>query len=254
MEPSLDAVRFLASSTNRVRVLTELADGRATRRELQEAVDGSRSTVARVLDESHDRGWVATEGNQYWLTPLGETAVMDFRSYLETVEGLTHLGGMVNHLPPPLFALDFRHLRDATIVEPTVEDPSAPFTRAFELLRAAPAYRGLSHTAVPELVRVLRDRVVRERLDFEHVFEREYVETIRAERSAVWTPLLDRIRVYDGVVPIGMHVVDETVLVWLGETRDEAVGLLVSENTAVVSWAESLYEEYRSESEPYSER
>lgn len=255
MDPSLEAVQFLANSANRVQVLTALTDGEATRRELQEEVGGARSTVARILDEAQEREWVDSEGTRYWLTPLGEAMVTDFRSYLATVEGHHHLGGLVNHLPPPLFSLDSRHYRDADIVKRTPDNPAAPFTRALKIFRRSTEYRGLNSSALPDHVKVLRERVERGRLDFEQVLEKAFVETIRAdpERSAEWKSLADRVWLYDGVVPINVHIVDGVVVVWLGETRNEVEGLFVSENSTVLSWAESLYEEYLSESEPLGE-
>ena len=50
-------------------------------------------------------------------------------------------------------------------------------------------------------------------------------------------------------------IVDGTVLVWLCDENHEGEdvlvkGVLESEHPAVISWAESLYEEYLSESEP----
>lgn len=255
MEDSLEAVQFLANSPNRVQVLTELVDRRATRRELQEEVDASRSTVARILDEARTRGWVDSEGTRYWLTPLGEAMVTDFRSYLSSVEGHQHLGDMVNHLPPPVFSLDFRHLCDADVTEPTEENPAAPFTRAFDLFHEATEYRGLNNGSLPGHAKVLHDRVRDGYLDFEQVFEKAFVETIRAnpERKAVWEALSDRVWLYDGIVPINVQIVNERVLVWLGESRGEAAGLLESQNPAVLEWAESLYEEYRTQAEALGE-
>lgn len=255
MEASLEAVQFLANSANRVQVLTSLLDGEATRREIQADIDGSRSTVARILDEAQERKWVDSTGTRYWLTPLGEGMVTDFRSYLDTVDGHNHLGELVNHLPPPLFALDARHYRDAEIIERTADNPAAPFTRALEIFRQATDYRGISSTALPDHVKVLRERVEQGRLEFEQVLETAFVETIRddPERSAEWEHLADRVWQYDGRVPINIHLIDGVVLVWLGESRNEVAGLFVSENSAVVSWAECLYEEYRSESEPLGE-
>lgn len=255
MEPSLESVQFLANSANRVQALTALVDEELTRRELTERIDGSRSTVTRILNEAQERGWVDSEGSQYWLTPLGESMVRDFRSYLATVEGHHHLGDMVAHLPPPLFSLDFRHLRDADVVESTTENPVAPFTRSLELFQGATEYRGLNHTSLPDHSKVLRDRVDRGRLEFEQVFEKTFFETLRSdpERAAVWNSLSDRVWLYDDVVPINLHIVDGTVLVWLGENRGEPVGLLMSENPSVLTWAETLYHEYRTESDPLTE-
>jgi len=89
-------------------------------------------------------------------------------------------------------------------------------------------------------VRMLRDRFEAERLEFEQVFEKAFVETIRAdpERTAVWEALADRVWLYDGGVPINVQIVDGRVLIWLGENRGEAAGLLGSENPAVLDWAE----------------
>jgi predicted transcriptional regulator len=254
MESSLEAVQFLANSANRVEVLTALVDGPTGRRELQEGVDASRSTVSRVLDEAETRGWVDSEGSRYWATPLGESLLLDFRSYLESVEGHRRLGDAVNHFPPPLFELDFRHLRDASLVESTVEDPSAPFTRALDLYGEATEYRGLNSTSLPRHERVLLEGAAAGDIAFGQVFERAFVETLLAdpERASRWEPLSDRVWVHDGVVPINVQVVDDTVLVWLGKTRGEVAGLLESRNPAVLSWAEGLYEEYRRGAEPLS--
>lgn len=255
MESALEAVRFLASSSNRVDVLSALVGRRATRRELQAEVAGSRSTVARILAEAQTREWVDSTGSRYWLTPLGEAMVTDFRAYLDGVEGHQHLGDMVNHFPPPLFSLHSRHLRDAEVVELNAENPAAPFTRALEEFRNATEYRGLNHTSLPDHADVLRDRVERDRLDFAQVFEAAFVETLRADpgRAAIWRPLAGRVQAYDGVVPINVHVLDGTVLVWLGENRGEIAGLLVSENSAVRGWATALFDEYAAAADPLGE-
>jgi predicted transcriptional regulator len=260
MERSLEAIQFLAGSANRVAVLSALSHGRATRRDLQEKVDGSRSTVARLLSEAEVRAWVDSEGSRYWLTPLGETMVEGFQSYVETVEGVQHLGEMVNHVPPPLRSIDFRELRDAEIIEPSASDPAAPFTRAYELFQRAVTFRGLQHTAFPHFVRLLRDGLADGRLeDSEAIIEAAFLETVRAnpERRALWASFVDlergRTLVYDGTVPVSFHIINERAVVWLGETREAVAGLLVSENPAVLRWGESLYEEYRSKSEPLDE-
>ena len=254
MESSLEAVQFLANSANRVEVLTTLLDGTTGRRELQDNVGASRSTVSRILDEAETRGWVDSEGSRYWITPLGESLVLDFRSYLESVEGHRHLGEAVNHFPPPLFELDFRHLRDARIVESTVEDPAAPFTRALDLFTGATEYRGLNSTSLPRHERVLLEGAVAGDIAFEQVFERAFVETLRAdpERASRWESTSDRVWVYDGVVPINVQIVDDTVLVWLGATRGEVAGLLETRNPAALSWAEGVYGEYHRGAEPLS--
>lgn len=58
--------------------------------------------------------------------------------------------------------------------------------------------------------------------------------------------------IYEGRIPIGLHIRDDAVLIWLGEFIDDCLdihGLLESTNPTVVAWAESLYPEYRTGAE-----
>jgi predicted transcriptional regulator len=106
-------------------------------------------------------------------------------------------------------------------------------------------------------MKIVRDRVERGRLVFEGAIEADFVETIRAEsnRRSRWRDVAHRTWLYDGHVPINMHVVDEMAVIWLcheNRAGDNVIvkGLLESEHPAVVSWAESLFEEYRDEADP----
>lgn len=257
MENALEEIQFLANSANRVRVLDALTGESATRRDLQEETGVPRSTAARVLDEAEARGWVGSEGSRYRITPLGEARVVEFCTYVETTKGMQHLGKAIDWLPEPAHALDFRYFRDADLTTPTGSNPTAPFDRGLELIRTAEEYRGLTRNSLPEYMKTVRDRVVRSQLDFEGVVEHDFVEVLRddPERANLWHDIAHRMWLYDGHVPINMHVVDGTALIWLcdaNEDGDDVIvkGLLESEHSAVVSWADSLYEEYRDEAKP----
>jgi predicted transcriptional regulator len=257
MEDALEEIRFLANSGNRVRVLEALTGEPASRRELQEETGVPRSTAARVLDDAEDRGWVDSEGSRYRLTTVGEARVSAFRTFLATTRGMQHLGEAIGWLPEPARSLDFRHLRDAKITTPSQENPTAQFDRGMELLRDAETYRGLTQNSLRQYMAELGGRIVDGELDFQGVIERGFVEVIREEpgRAEVWRDIADRMWLYDGHVPLNMHVVDGTALVWLCDedsTGEDVIvkGLLESDHPDVVSWAESLYEEYRAESEP----
>ncbi|MEF8842460.1 MAG: MarR family transcriptional regulator [Haloarculaceae archaeon] len=257
MKGALEEIGFLANSANRFRVLGALSGDPASRRDLQEETGVPRSTAARVLDDAEDRGWVDSEGSRYWLTSAGEARVSAFREYVATTEGMRHLGKAIEWLPEPARSLDFRHLRGARITTPTEANPTAHFDRGMELLRAAEAYRGLTQNSLPQYMTELRDRVVRDELDFQGVLERGFVDVLGEdpERAALWRDIADRMWLYDGHVPLNMHVVDGTALIWLCDENHDGEdvivqGLLESTHPAVVSWAESLYEEFRDESAP----
>jgi predicted transcriptional regulator len=257
MNSAIEEIQFLANSANRVRVLEALTDGTTTRRELEDETGVPRSTVARALDEAESRRWVDSEGSRYWITPAGAARVDAFRRYVETTEGMHHLGEALGWLPDPVRELDYRSFRDATVTTPTQGNPTAPFDRAMELIREADEYRGLTQNSLPEYMDVVRDRVEREQMAFEAVLQRDFVAVLRDEpdRAATWRTVADRTWLYDGTVPLNMHVVDERVLIWLCDENhagEEALvrGLLESGRPSVVSWAESLYEQYHSEAEP----
>lgn len=259
MEGDLEDIRFLANSENRVRVLDSLANGSASRRELQDETGVARSTAARVLDEAETRGWVDSNGSRYRTTPEGEAMVSAFRTHMETVNGIRHLGKAVGWLPEPVHTLDFRYFRDADITTPSEDNPTAAFDRGMELVRSADEYRGLTQNSLPEYMKTICNRVDQDELDFQGVIEADFTEVLRgdSDRAARWSKIAQRVWLYDGRVPINMHIIDGTTLIWLcdeNQAGDDVIvkGLLESDHPAVVSWAESLYEEYRAEANPLS--
>jgi predicted transcriptional regulator len=260
MEGVLEEIRFLADSPNRVRVLGALADGAETRRDVQEETEVARSTASRALSDAEDRGWVDSEGSRYWTTPRGEARLAAFDEYVATTEGMRHLGEAVDWLPEPARTLDYRHFRDARVTTPSEDNPTAPFDRGLELVREADEYRGLTQNSLPRYMAVVRDRVAAGELAFEAVLPRAFVESVRAdaERFARWRDVADGVWLSDRPVPLNVHVVDGTALVWLCDEDHEGEevlvkGLLESGAPAVVSWAESLFEEYRAAAEPMAE-
>jgi predicted transcriptional regulator len=257
MDATLDDVRFLANSASRIEVLEALAGGEASRRDLQDATGVPRSTAARVLDEAEARGWVRSEGSSYRITSLGEAMIAEFRRYLAATEGIHHLGPAVDWLPEPARDLDFRCLREAEITTPTEANPTAHLDRAMAHFRGSDSYRGLTQNSLPEYMRALCGRVVEGRLDFEGVIEASFVDVLDTDpqRAALRQDVAEWMWLYSGHVPLNMHIVDGTVLIWLcAENRDGddvlVKGLLESTHPDVVSWAESLYEDYRAEAEP----
>lgn len=252
MGSPLERIAFLARSENRIQILRTLADEEHTRQHLREELEISRTTLSRILNEFETRGLIDRTGQGYRLRSTAEEILSKFLPLLETMEGIQNLGKAIDWLPPPVRSLEYRHFRDADITTSTPDNPAEPFDRGLELIRTADEYRGLTSTAIPRYVKVLRDE---EFQDAQGVIEASFFETLREdpERAAPWYDLVETTWVYNGRVPIDMHIVDDTVLIWLGEVDGEEInirGLLESENEAVMSWADSFYKDFRSESEP----
>ncbi|MDS0476883.1 transcriptional regulator [Natrinema sp. 1APR25-10V2] len=256
MDSALDAIQFFADSANSVHVFEALTAGSTTSRDLTEQTGASRSTVARILDKGESRGWITSEGSQYELTEEGEIMTAEFRTYLQTVEGIQHLGDAIEWLPAPVHSLDYRHFRTADLITPKTPTPSRPYDHVAEKIRSTDEVRSLVEVTLPRYVTLIHDQVNERQLDTELVIDADWIETLpaeseqlpllraRAERDSIWT--------CDGGVPLNMHLFDDSVAIWLGEDRDEervVRGLLVVEVPAVLSWAEGLYEDYRNEGE-----
>jgi predicted transcriptional regulator len=253
--PALEAAQFFANSAHSVQIFEAMSDGVTTSRALAEHTGASRSTVARILDEGESRGWVESEGSQYELTKLGEIMIAEFRAYLQTVEGVQQLGEAIFYLPQPAHEVDYRHFCDATITRSTPDNPAEPIDRGLDAIRSADEYRGLTKTAIPRYVEALAEGRDRGAMEVEGVIESSFFEVLRnhPERTPPWHTIAPGVWVYDGTVPLSMHIVDQTVLLWLSERREEGLelyGLLESTNSAVLSWAESMYEAYRADSAP----
>jgi predicted transcriptional regulator len=255
MGSALEAIRFFANSANRVRVFDALTDGPKRSRTLIEQTNTSRSTVARVLNEGESRGWIDSTGSLYELTYMGTVMIDEFRAYLRTVEGAQQLGEAINYLPEPMQGLDVRHICEAEITTPTKDSPQAYLNRALQLYREGETYRGLTQIAPEIVIKTLADLADRDRLHVEGVIEAEFIEGILddPERAAPWHSFANQVWVYDGHIPLNMHLIDDTVVVWLvstdGDTWD-VYGLMECDNPAVMTWAESLYQEYRTAAEP----
>lgn len=254
MDTPLAGIAFLARSENRVRVLRRIADEEQTRHQLREDLSVSRTTLGRILNEFEDRDLLRRTERKYATTPAADAILAKFVPLLETMEGIQNLDEAIEWLPPPAHSVDLRRFRDAEITTPTPDNPAAPFDRGLELIGDAETYRGLTSTAIPTYVQALHEGLVEGRLDVEGVIEARFLDTLRddPERAAPWYDFADAEAkwVYEGAVPINMHLLGDTVLIWLGKHEEndlEVYGLLESTNPAVLSWAEALYEEYRSE-------
>lgn len=257
MDTPLEGIGFLARSENRVRVLRTISEGPRTRHWLREDLPMARSTLGRVLNEFEERDLIKRSEHGYTTTPAAEAILEKFVPLLETMEAIRNLGEVIEWLPPPVRSLDFRHLRSADIITPTEANPSRPFDFVVDRFRKADEIRTLARTVPGRFRTIGHELSVEGSSDLELVIQASWFDNLptesdrlqqwrdRAARNEVWT--------VDKDVPLTVHICDGSVIIWLSEdSEDKRViqGVLASENPVVLSWAESLYQEYRAEAEP----
>ena len=256
MDSAMESIAFIARSENRILVLRTISDEQPERRTLREELPVARTTLARILNEFESRVWIERDGKAYRTTPVAEAILTKFDPLRATVEGIHALGEAIDWLPPPAKDIEFSQFRDCSITKPTAENPAKPFDRGLELIEGADRYRALVTTAIPSYVKAVRELQVDGPLDKQGVIEASFLGTLRGnpERAEPWYAFAasDTTWIYHGQVPVDLHIVDDTVLLWLRKRSGndlDVYGLLESQNTALIEWAEDLFEEYKRDAE-----
>lgn len=248
MGSALEDIAFLARSESRLRILESLASGDRTTQELREELEIPRTTLSRNLAKLEKRRWITEQAGVYEITPRAVAIVAKFDPLIETVEGIHSLGEAIEWLPPPARDLDYRHFRGCTVTTPTAASPTAPTDRGVELFRTADYHRTLVSTVSPRFVKEVKEH----QIPGEGIVPASFIETLRADpdRAEPWSEFAatGSVWIYRGDIPIDCHIMDDRVLIWLVERKEDKLdvyGLLETENDVVRSWAEDLFESYR---------
>ncbi|GCF16203.1 hypothetical protein Harman_41380 [Haloarcula mannanilytica] len=128
-------------------VLTVLSTP-ATKPELVETLDISRSTVDRAIDELVDHALVERRGSEYVATYAGRHGVAAYERYLDRVSALEAAQPVLGELLPDV-DIDPAVLEGAQIVESTPEAPEAPIEANIDYLLDPTTFRGTGPTVLP---------------------------------------------------------------------------------------------------------
>lgn len=256
-DAALESIDFLASSGNRVLVLSTLADGPMERRELEGTTGIPRPTISRVLEDFTSRGWVSASDRRYELTQLGAYVTTEFTAFLARMRVGATLGDVVEWLPEKPFDFDLACLTSAEVVRPRKTDASAPTTRIVRRLEGADRVRVLTYTLLPEAFRVCREKTVAGDQEVAVVFDPETVATMSADARTVdqAREMLEtgRVSFYASDRPIPYVLVvtdDEAVVICLTGHDGVPRAVIDTDDETVRSWAESEFESYRTDATP----
>lgn len=255
MDPVLEEIEFLALSTNRVDVLTQLAAGPQTRQELGAATGASQPTLGRILRDFEERHWIAPTREGYEATATGRLVadgIGEFYSILETERKLREIS---EWLPTEELSFDLRELRDATITVPTQTRPSAPVGRVVDLIEDAEEVTILSHAFNDRTLEAVTDWVAAGG-SFEGVFSAAAIRPVAddAALADLLRELLDyetaTISIYDGPVPLAVTLTDSVVSLLVRDDNGRLQAAVDTETPAVTDWARAEYSRYWEESRP----
>ncbi|MFC4987416.1 helix-turn-helix transcriptional regulator [Saliphagus infecundisoli] len=252
MESTLDDIRFLVDSENRVDALTALREGPCDRDELQATTGASAPTVGRILGDFEERGWVRRDGHEYELTKPGAYVAEHFMTFFDRMHTERRLRDIWQWLPSEMngFTLEMVAEGVVTVVEPG--DPYGPANRCASLYRETDQLRGFDAAlTAPHHFEELYHQVI-DGMDTKIIFPptvseniastypQKASEVLESDSFTLWLhddiPLY-RVLIFDDCIGIGGYDADSGVLqVYVDTDAPEAC-----------AWAESTFESYRRE-------
>jgi predicted transcriptional regulator len=243
MSEPLDDVAFLTRSSNRVAVARTLAAGPHSRRELVAETDGSRVTVGRILHDFEERGWVDSVDTLYQLTTRGRLVVQGVETLFDRLAALDRLDPVL-----PWFAVDrldvpVESFVDADVTVPTGVEPNRHHQRIGTLGAAAASVRMYSQGVTSEALHIHLD-AVREGQRLTLLLTDDVLDTAR-ENARLRTDLAALAetdgtvgRVTESLLVPFVGLFDGRCVVGIGDDQDRPVGIVESDDDAVVAWAE----------------
>ncbi|WP_327052765.1 helix-turn-helix transcriptional regulator [Halomicrococcus gelatinilyticus] len=248
----MDAARFLAGSPDRRRLLAHLREQPGSPRDVADALDTSRRSVQRNLAELRDRGWAERRDGGYHLTTAGALVAQahaDYRDALAVIDEAAPFLREVaaEHAPDPAW------LGDAAVVTATAERPQAPVSHYVQRVRERETTT--VRMLAPVLSRIFHEphaELVLSGVDTELVLPADGVETARSMNPLEFRVVVRAIDLYrhDGPVPVGLTLGDDWVLAGAYDDDGQLRAVVECDHPELFDWAESLYEDHRSKSEP----
>ena len=252
MEPTLDDIRFLVDSSNRVDALNALHEEACDRDGLQATTGASAPTVGRILEDFEKRGWVSRDGHKYELTKPGAYVAEHFSTFTDRMNTERRLRDIWQWLPGEVngFTLGMLTGANITVVEPG--NPYGPANHCASLYRETDRLRGFDAALTAphhfeELYNQVVDGMNAEIIfpptvseDIASTYPQKASEVLESDSFTLWLHdglPLNRVLIFDDCVGIGGYDGDSGVLqVYVDTDTPEAR-----------EWAESTFESYRQE-------
>ncbi|WP_436345547.1 helix-turn-helix transcriptional regulator [Natronorubrum sp. FCH18a] len=226
-------------------------EGGIDRRELEQHLDVSRSTVHRFTRSLRDSGLIERTGSEFVLTPLGEVTAEEVAEFQSTLETAWELAPILRATAPHDIDIDLEAFAGATVTTAAPGNPYRPVNRFMSLVKTTETLRGLDPASINPLhVDELYDRI-NAGMETEAVYPLTVVEELLTSnperaRTAIGSGNLT-FWVHDDL-PFGLTLCDERIGVGV---YDDETGLLRTyvdtDSPTAREWAEDVYARYCTE-------
>ncbi|UPV74257.1 DUF1724 domain-containing protein [Halorussus limi] len=229
-------------------VLDRLAAGPATKRDLRDELDVSRSTVYKAVRELEDRGLVTETDEGVALTLVGRLLGEERRTFEERVAAVTDSESLLSVLPD-----DAPVTTDLLVGAETVRGerhaPTRPVEYIDDFVRRTDRIVGFTPVVLPQYVDMFHEEVVGDDLTADLVLEAPVVEYLRESHGerldeALATGRLS-IRRTDETLPFGLVVAEgEGLVLIIYDEAGDLRGVLLNDTPAALEWGAELFRTY----------
>lgn len=243
----------------RTRFLEQLAHGPTDKRDLEETLGVSRSTVYKAVRELEERSLVEQNADEVLFSLYGRLLFERYRSFAETASDVCDRRDLLSALPPDA-PVTPDLLAGAEVVRSEPVAPDRPLDYLEDLIRDAERVVGLAPAMFRRYVELFHDDLVSGELPTDILFERSVVEHVRERypdrfRESLGTDCCS-LWGTDESLPFGLVLTEgereEVVVVVYDEGRP--VGVIVNDTPAALDWGRDAFESYREDATRVDER
>ena len=244
--------RLRAVLSNRHHVLRALCTESATKPELVEKLDASRSTIDRAIRDLEDVECIESSDGRYRPTTTGQLALLEYDDYVSKTDTIDHATAFVNELPAES-PIDCAMLRGCEI---TLSEPHAPelaLQSSIDVFDRATTMRGLAPVVLTLYPKLIGDQVAAGDLTVEIVAQQNVVDSLAAldgNNGAQMTET-DAVSIYSTTdsLPYALWIMETSEQDVAGITAyaDGSVhGVLTNDSDVALRWAQDQYQTYKS--------
>lgn len=253
----MDTDRFI-ELVRRAPVLEALREeGAMDRRELEQHLDVSKSTVHRFTRSLRENGLIERSGGAFVLTPVGEVSAEEVAAFKASIETTWELAPVLRVARAHGVDIDVAVFTDTTVTTAEPGNPYRPVNRFMSLVTETDTLHGLDPASINPLhIDDIYERIING-METDVVFPSSVIENLltsnpeRAEQAFESGNLT--LRVHDDL-PFGLTLCDDRIGVGI---YDDDTGLLRTyADTAAPAaheWAETVYTKYRNTATELSE-
>lgn len=248
-------LEFLVGSWNRFMILDALTPSPQTRADLRELIGVSRPTLSRILSDLVDRGLVRRQNDEYETTRRGAVMTNEVAQFVDNIEAAEQLGSALEWIQTERLGFALGHLKESEVLTPTPQNQTAPMRQLRDYIDATTEMRVLATGVTYEVVDAICQACLVGELQLQCVVDETALQGVREhpDLAEMFAEMVEsghcEVYLYGGDEELlAYNLIDDVVMFCGISDGGLPLGILVSENDAVRSWAAFNFQKRKDES------